>query len=271
MSIDLGASRPTMYSTWLDVIALLTTQVQTGEADFSNQDLFNRVRQISQIENMIVAATARVRSEMAKYGFALTGDPWITPPIERGNSEGSRANIGDGKLIAVNAVSTADMTAVWKIAITTGGARAAAEYTLSSFVEGSQGTGLAMTDDNTSSNGDVIVGDNSFAEGLINWEPADDYFFSLNLAKVEIWAVVTTLAAAFLINSIYTEEAPNESRYGGILFGRAMGWLKKVHEGKIVPIGFTIDYSPIQIPYDITKAGVDITNYADNDVRSYQA
>ncbi len=51
MAIDLGASRPTMYSTWLDVIALLTTQVQTGEADFSNQDLFNRVRQISQIEN----------------------------------------------------------------------------------------------------------------------------------------------------------------------------------------------------------------------------
>lgn len=269
MAIDLTASLPTMYCTWLDVIGLVATQTITDRADFSNQDFFERIRNISQVQGFITQASAYIDSQLTYQNVVLTTNPWASIPVERGKAGLSRANIGNGTLLGILANAAADISAVWEIKITTKGNKSSARYRLFSFLEGVQGSDLEMGSDNTSNNGDITVGDNSFLVGGVDWEVDDVYLVSVNLAKRDIWFLATTLAAAFLLNSIYTEESPNESKYGAILWSRGMSYMKDLREGRAFPTGTIIDLSPIQVDYNITRFGTDITEYATDDTGSY--
>ena len=257
MSIDLSLSRPAMYTTWLDVVMLLANEISTGNVDFSRQELFNRVKSISQIDNFVLSASSEVAARLASSGFSLTGTPWTTIPIPQEEGGAFPANMGDGRCIGVLAGTSADTTAVWKIIITTAGNTSAAVYSLISFVEGSQGTGLAMTADNISTNTDVTVGDNSFVDGDTAWSIDDSFYFSLNLAPSFVWNLTTTLAAAYLLNAVHNSQAPNESRYGSLLYARVQAIFKGILDGKILPSAPDLNMV-INMPYYVNSYGVEV-------------
>ncbi len=271
MTIDLGAARPSMYCTWIDVIGLVVVQASTGQSDFSAQEIFSKVRTISQIEGFISQASALVTSKLNILNMSLlAANPWSTIPLERGKEGGSPANIGDGSLLGIQVNEACDVCAVWRTEIATKGNLSTARYDLYSYVEGVQGSNLSMGNDNESSNGDVTIGSNSFLYGSRNWESYDSYYFSTILARQEIWMVTLTLAGAYLLNSVYTEESPNESKYGNILWSRGMSYLKDLQNGKSELSGMTVDMSPIQIPYEISVWGRDLTKYQTNLADSYR-
>lgn len=244
MSVNLSKTAPIYFCTWVDVISLLATSVDTEKASFSQQEILARIRHTSQLDNYCAMATQFIRLQLAKISSNFTSTGWNTKPVPQQGGGAFRENIGDGDFVGL-LVNGTPKPAVWRVEITTPGNVAVAKYKLISYIEGIQGENLAMNADNTSSNGDVTIGSNSFIDGSKTWEIGDGYFFSVNTAKEEIWVLATTLAAAFLINSIFGENDPNESRYGGLLYNRATGMINKLSqlpEQTIIPMHEAMDY-----------------------------
>jgi len=284
MAVTLKTSKTRMFSTVLDVVRR-GRMIKTDTLNFVPEDdptYDYPVIDDGEIEAYIHHADGIVLSYLTQmYGGeeGLRTTPWITTPYRYPK------NANKSKLISVQLNEVEDIyTAFWTLhfGAATGTTTSTTTttpptpkynppeyYTITSSLEGAQGTG-DTNNDSTSTNGEITVGANAWDEREGGYQLGDEFYFSV----VDVYRIINKLsadlAAAAVLMEMYSEAIPNANEYATRLYDDAMTVLKELADPDSgVSLTATVDYDTDSTPvdYNINKLGEDQSNYlTDNDL-----
>jgi len=258
----LKTSKRASYSTFLDVINE-NEQIATEVLDQSGQDVAGIVAHVGRIETEIYKADGIINGYLRRfYTIPTSFDTvsWSSIPIaDRGNGLNSTTAPRLGSVFVNNTATVDPRTAVWKITCDS-----VATFSLYSYLEGAQGTVLPGAD-TTSTNGDVTIMTAAW-ENTTSVTVADKFFFSVIDVDPLINLISAKLATALVLNSIYSEQMPNDSEQGVRLWREGIGLLNRMQK-PFEPDGLRVGtYSPysiasISVSYKISGTGYDESSY----------
>lgn len=216
------------------------------------------VRSLAQIRRTIYQTDGQLRSMLrVLYGATLTITSWADVP------EPKDVNTGTGSLTEATA-SAAAITELWTLTFSSSTA-----FSASGALSGSQGTGSTSTAF-ASTNGNLSI-------AAANWAgtPASGDIFFIRIFAVEptLVDISACLAAISILRSVYGAEIPNSSdlaeQYEAYLWGaeKKPGILRLLLDptasGTVLQKGLSArNLSPIQVDWEISDEGEDVTNYA---------
>lgn len=268
MAATLRTSKQRMYSTYWDVQSNLES-IASEEIDISGQDVLNIVKFSGQIEDKIIDADSIINGNL-KRQYTTPGDfyvsSWASLPVADKDNTSTTP-----RLISVyannNATTSIDpYTATWTIDITdTTSTVSLYKYSLKSSLEGSQGTGLFTSTDTTSTNGDVTILAAAW-ENTSSLTVGDSFYFSIVDVDPLINYLSKTIASSLALESIFTEEAPNESSASRVMWNKAISVLNKLKDPKGpdgMQLGKFTEYSgkSLLVSYKVTNLGEDNSPY----------
>jgi len=258
MSKSLKAAKPRMYSTYYQVINVLK-EISTEVINISS-DPNNIVKMAGQIECEIVKAdsiiTAALNSIYSVNNLRTT--PWTTPVVPDPNNDGDMTLVG----ISTGSDIANAYTATWIVEFTS-----TEDFTLTSSLEGAQGT-FTISSDAASTNNDIIIGSNAWIAGDASPVDGDKYYFSVIDSQPLINYISARLAAGFVLESIFTSETPNENASSKTLKDEATYWLEKLQRpndetGARLTSYSVEDIESLHVDYHITDYGVDDSSYSE--------
>ncbi len=255
----LKTSKRASYSTFLDIINE-NEKIATEVIDQSSQDVADIVKHAGNLETYIYRADSTINGYLQRFYSIPTGFEtvsWATLPVaDRGNGLKSVTAPRLGSVFVNNSTTVDPRTAVWKITFTS-----TETFSLYSYLEGSQGTGLVPGTDTTSTNGDVTILAAAW-ENTGSITSGDKFYFSIIDVDPLINMLSTKIATSMILNSVYNEEMPNDSEQAVRLWREAVGILNKMQK-PFEPDGIQIGQfsgqvaTSIPIPYKINPIGFD--------------
>ena len=260
MTVVLKTSKPSMFSSYWDTVSLIQ-DISTDLVDMSESSIDKVIKSASQIEAEIVKVDNLIR--MMLRGFydenqLVATTPWVTSAVPHPE------NKGDLQLISIAGGTSIDAakTAAWTLKFTS-----TQDFTFTSSLEGAQSTGV-ITTDSAPTNLDVNVGSNAWVAGTETTESGDLYYFSVIDAQPEIYAISTKLAAAFILESVFTSEDPNSNAYAEKLRKDALSWLRRLQgpnnaSGARLATYTARDLDSIHIDYHVNDFGIDDSSYSE--------
>ena len=257
MSVTLKTSKPRLFSTVLDVIRR-GRYIRTETFDFINDpDEYSlEILYDGEIESYIASQDGIILAYLNEiYGGAdgLRTTRWVSTPYRNPKNQSA------GKLLAATLANTADpYTAYWVVEFTS-----ATAFTLTSSLEGAQGTGATNTD-LTSTSTELTIGTNAWSSVGEGFADNDKFYFSV----VDVYQLVNKLsadlAAAAALMERYSEAVPNANEYANKLYSNAMKLLDKLSD-KDSPISLTstmtYDLSSTAVDYNLGVLGEDKSSY----------
>ena len=257
MAVDLKASKPRMFSTVLDVIRkgryirTETFDYVNDPEEFSAEILFD-----GEIESHILTQDGIILAYLNEiYGGAggLTTTRWLSTPYR------DPQNQSKSKLLTATLANTDDpYTAFWKVEFTS-----ATAFSVTSSLEGSQGTG-STSSDFTSTSTEIQLGTNAWSSVGEGFADNDKFYFSV----IDVYPLVnklsSDLAAAAALMERYSDAVPNMNEYASALYDNAIRLLERLADDKD-PISLTstqtYDLSSTAVDYKITAIGEDDSGY----------
>lgn len=266
MTATLKTSKRASYSTFLDVINE-NENISTEVIDQSSQGVPSIIKHVGNIETSIYRADSMIDGYLRRFYSIPTGFDtvsWATLPIAgRGNSLNSITAPRLGSVFVNNTSSVDPRTAVWKITFDS-----VSSFSLFSYLESNQGTGVTGTDA-TSTNGDVTILAAAW-ETTTSITSGDKFYFSIIDVFPLINLISTKLATSMILSSIYSEQSPNDSEQAVRLWREAMGLLNRLQK-PFEPDGLRLseysaqDVSSISVAYKVDDTGYDQSPYLDLD------
>jgi len=250
------------YSTYKDVIDLIPQLYEETE-DSADSIAINTVYPIlntQRMNNYIRGNDGKIRANLIKvYGTNLTVTPTYTIPEPNFNNVGSQEfNFLNASGAQLNLNATTTKTDVISINFTND----SGAFSVTSQLYGNQGTGDTAT--TFTATNSCIQFDSTFWSG--SGAKTNDRFYikTYNVDQILV-DISSMLAAAQILNSVYTESIPNRSMTSGSYKKQAMESLTQLRDMDIYlskDIN-SINLDPIQVDYEIDDLGNDVTNYAD--------
>jgi len=187
--------------------------------------------------------------------------PWNGPPLTPFAlpDDDISANTGTGSLLDITINSTADATAIYTVTLGSGNA-----FTVSSDVEGSQGSGSTGSNF-TTSNGDITI-------PSANWSGShtsgDTHFVSVYRAKPLIVSISALLSAGLMLKSV--NESAELSEKGDDFYSSGFDLLLRLQRpyedtGLQLDSFTPRDITPEGVQYSVDHLGRDVGKYADNE------
>jgi len=256
MAITLKDTKPAMFTTTLEVVSLASL-IKTEKLNFDINDDQSFSSPIiirnAEVESYIIKADGIITSMLKAAYNAPTGlvvDTWSTPPRNDINN-----NNNDG-LLGIELLITSGSTAYWTVTFTSG-----TTYSLTSSLEGSQGSGTIGTD-LTSTNGEVKIGSNSFEAA--SYTTADKFYFSVINCYATVNSISSMLAASLILSEKYSEAVPNSNKYAEWLWDKAYKLLERLADPNdsmsLVAEAESI-VETVSIDYKIDTLGEDDSSY----------
>jgi len=251
-----------LFSTYRDIIDLIP-QLYESDEDTADSIAVNSVYPLvnpNRMRNFILKADGRIKAVLKEvYGNDLTIIPFYTIP------EANYNNSGSGDLAYTDTagtglkLTTTCETQVWRFRFTD-----STNFDCISSIWGSQGSGDTSSTF-TSSNSKLIL-----LSGLWSGTPATGDRFEIRTYNVNsILTQISSMLASYLIlNSIYTENIPNSLDTADEYKKQAEDLLKDLRIQKIFlpDKGISeIDLDPVQVDYEVSDEGEDLTNYRDDE------
>ncbi len=243
--------KPRLFCTALDVIRL--NPDISSSLDISNTDTTDTSQPITldEIEAKILSAKGAIHQhlDIIYASAALRVTPYS------GIVAKSYSATSTGKLWAITANANAH-TEMWKITFTSTTVFSVEGSKSGVQAAGSVGAVYTLTND-------IIIGTNmwtgTFASGDKIYAPIYDTFPSL----VEISA---KLAAAYVLQGIYTQGVPNESEQSKTYERQAINYLKRLgrpdsNDGLSLGKPVSLDLESLAAPYKISEFGTDSGKY----------
>jgi hypothetical protein len=249
-----------LLCTELDVTDLAPQLYQSGE---SNE---YPVLSLAQVRAQVAKTDGQIRSALRQlYGSDLTISPWAASP------EAKSTNTGTGVLSDAT-IGASAITELWTITFSSTTA-----FSVSGALSGGQGSGTT---------GSAFTSTNSYLViPTANWSgtPAASDKFYVRVYEVDALLVDCSahLAAAVVLQAQYTEQNPNASaaaaQYVAYVWGqgatrdtpKVIGLLQRLmdsHSGIELSKGMsTRNLDPIQVDWEISDEGEDVTNYAEKE------
>jgi len=217
-----------------------------------NQVLTSDVITDDQIEFFIDKATRVV--QMHLYSIYSAGemitDSYCGPPVPK------EGNTGTVRLYGASAGASA-YTEQWTIVCAT------STFSMTGNLQGQVASANVYTSH-------LQATDISISASAWGGTPTtgDTYYVNTYDAYPVLVTITSMLAAAYTLNSKYTEEIPNLEANASSLETKALGWLEKLSNpntsrGLAFDSGatFTGDIDPVAHPYQIDEEGADATEY----------
>ncbi len=264
----LKTSKRASYSTFLDIINE-NEQIATEVIDQSTQSVPGITTYVGKIETEIYRADGIINGYLQKYYSIPTSfdtASWSSIPVAaRGNTLNSTTAPRLGSVFINNSSTVDPRTAVWKIT-----ADSATTYSLFSYLEGSQGTGLVVSSDTTSTNGDVTILSAAW-ENTTSMADGDKFYFSVTDVDPLINSISIKLATATILSSVYNEQMPNDSDQAIRLWREGIALLNKMQrpfESNGLRVGAYSAQSvkSISVAYKISAFGTDESPYIETDI-----
>jgi hypothetical protein len=204
------------------------------------------------IDNLVTDVQTAVNTALTANKVTVThsGDILVFTSVSSGLTS-------DVRITSPNAFATNDL-----------GISATYTYTLTSSLEGSQGTGGTTGADMTSTNTDVIIPTAGWSGSPLD---GDLFYFSIVDSDPLINTISTKLSAAYILNTIFQQAPVTELTYDRKLERQAMDLLGKLarpyDKDGIVLSGTipTVSGDSLWVDYDITDAGEDNSSYLTTD------
>lgn len=277
MTATLKDSKRRMYSTYWDAISQI--EIMASERlDISEQDVVNVIKYSGQIESTIFNSDDIIDSYLNAFYSNFDIDSYATVPTPDRDNTKDTTNCIQGGLMSVYVNNTAPVdaagtvdpyTATWIIEATAVTANTLT-YSLTSSLEGSQGTSLLSTADTVSSNGDVTILSSAW-ENISSMGVGDKIYFSVIDVNPLIHHISVELTVSSLMQSVFNDISPNANETAETRYRRAIALLNKLQrphkpDGLRLSDNFTaLDTSSLSVAYKVTDDGYDISPYLDTD------
>ena len=253
-----------MFSSVWDVVSNIQSMA-TDEINISNDT--NIIRYFGEIENKIYEADDIIRVNLLTYysTSSFYRDSYATVPVADKDNTNNSCRL---RSVYINNTTAIDpYTSTWFIEITdTTSTASLYKFSLKSSLEGSQGTGFLTNADTTSTNGDATILTAAW-ENTSSLTVGDMFYFSVIDVEPIINYLSKTLAGSLCLDSIFTEEAPNESGFSRTMWNKAMSIINKLKkptdykEGARLPNFAEYDGSSLLVSYKVNSIGQDESPY----------
>jgi len=241
-------------STYMDIVDLIPQLTDSDdEAKFT-------VLKPVQIRAMVLRNDSQLRSQLElMYGTSLSTTPRYQQPIPDDNNTGNATlqvqNPTGTKVISVLESSEVLFSQVYKLQFTD-----ATAFDVTSELSGTQGSGTIGTEFTTT---DTFL---TIPKECWNGDPiaADIFYIRVYNYSGMMVHLSSLLTAAYILDTIYTEEVPDASAAAGRYSRLYNSLIKALQKGLVKLEGNGIlerDLDPIQVDYVIDNFGRDVTNY----------
>jgi len=222
------------------------------------------VRDDARVRQFILRADSMIRDALRSIYTIEAGlqetAPWNGPvqvPFELPD-DNIVANTGTASLVDITVESTADTSAVYTITFSD-----ATNFTVTSDIEGGQGSGTVGSDHATT-NGDITIPTANWSGTAI---AADVFKVAVYLSKPMIVTCSAMLSAGLMLRSV-TEGDLSEK--GDLFWNNGISMLRRLQrpyedDGLQLDSFSPRDISPEGVAYAIDGNGNDVSRYADNE------
>ena len=245
-------------STYIDIVDLIP---QLTDSDDVKK--FTVLKPV-QIRAMILRNDEQLRSQLElMYGTALASTPRVHQPTPDDDNTGDATLLvqdsGTGNVVSVLESSEVLYSQVYEIKFTD-----AAAFDVKSELSGNQGSGSTAAEYTTA---DTFL---TIPKECWNDTPIADDIFYVRVYNYSGMLVhlSSLLTAAYILDTVYTEEVPDASAAAGRYTRLYNSLIKALQSGKIKLSDNEVlarDIDPIQVDYEIDDFGRDITNYEDDE------